>query len=139
MLILGGFESQMFVYFKKLLFQCFVAMRKHMDYICDMIDLMRRHSKFECFKFFKMNEFKERFGFSLSDEEVSRIPQKFGLENFFDSFFRGELRWIRWLTPATTQVEHSFMTTIKTLRMGSSTNSVLVILPSSCLVVALSS
>jgi hypothetical protein len=48
--IMGGPESQMFEYFKSLLEKAFYEVRKHLDDIISMIEIMFKDSQFPCFK-----------------------------------------------------------------------------------------
>ena len=41
-----------------------------MTYICDHIEIMRKDSPMVCLKGFDMEAFKERFAFSMNDDEV---------------------------------------------------------------------
>ena len=63
-------NTELFLYFKMLLLKCFVAVRKHQDYICELISLMEKESPLSCFKYFKPDLLKERFHFNSSDAEV---------------------------------------------------------------------
>jgi phosphatidylinositol kinase/protein kinase (PI-3 family) len=71
----GVLETELFTYFKMLLYKCFLAARKHRDYICELINLMSQNSPLGCFKSFRPDLLKERFFFNLSDQEVSRTSK----------------------------------------------------------------
>jgi len=68
--VIGGVESPLFEYFKILLIQGFLAIRKYIDDFCDIIELMSRESQLPCYEKFNMKEFKDRFKPSMSDGEV---------------------------------------------------------------------
>jgi phosphatidylinositol 4-kinase B len=68
--LIGGVSSSMFEYFKILLIQGFIALRKYVDDLCDIVDIMSRESCLPCFEKFSLKEFKDRFKPSLLDTEV---------------------------------------------------------------------
>lgn len=70
--LMGGVESSMFEYFKILLIQGFIAIRKYVDDLCDIIDIMSRESCLPCFEKFNFKEFRDRFKPTLLDSEVTR-------------------------------------------------------------------
>lgn len=69
--LMGGVNSSMFEYFKILLFQGFLALRKYVSDIVDIVEIMSRESSLPCFEKFNLKEFRERFKPSLSDKEVN--------------------------------------------------------------------
>lgn len=68
--LIGGPESSMFEYFKILLIQGFISLRKYVDDLCDIVDIMSRESCLPCFEKFNLKEFRERFKPHLTDIEV---------------------------------------------------------------------
>lgn len=72
MQLIGGLDSPMLEYFKILLIQGFIALRKYVDDICDIVDIMSKESTLPCFDKFNMKEFKERFKPNLSDNERAK-------------------------------------------------------------------
>lgn len=48
--IMGGVDSQMFEYFKSLLNKAFYEVRKHLEDIISIIEIMFKDSNFPCFK-----------------------------------------------------------------------------------------
>lgn len=67
-----GRDSKLFIYFKVLIYQCFVVIRKHIDYVCNAIEIMMEGSSMKCFSNFDLKGFRDRFNFSLNDNEVGR-------------------------------------------------------------------
>jgi len=47
--IMGGIDSEMYMYFKSLLTVAFYEVRKHMDDLIAMIEIMYPHSNMPCF------------------------------------------------------------------------------------------
>jgi len=70
MKLMGGPHSAMFAYFKILLIQGFLAIRKYIDEISDILEIMSMESKLPCFEKFDIRTFRDRFKISLTDEEV---------------------------------------------------------------------
>lgn len=68
--LMGGTQSSMFEYFKILLIQGFMALRKYVDDFCDVVDIMSRESNLPCFEKFNIKEFRERFRQNIADSEV---------------------------------------------------------------------
>ena len=71
--LMGGPESPMFAYFKVLLIQGFVALKKYVDSFEDIVEIMSRESKLPCFEKFDINVFLSRFKKNITDREVSRL------------------------------------------------------------------
>lgn len=68
--LMGGVNSSLFEYFKILLIQGFMALRKYVDDFCDIVEIMSKESNLPCFEKFNMKEFRERFRQNLADAEV---------------------------------------------------------------------
>lgn len=60
----------MFAYFKILLIQGFMSLRKYIDEFCDIVDMMSRDSKLPCYDKFDMKTFRGRFKENMTDAEV---------------------------------------------------------------------
>jgi phosphatidylinositol 4-kinase B len=67
---MGGTGSALFEYFKILLIQGFMALRKYVDDFCDIVEIMSKESNLPCFEKFSVKEFRERFKQNLADTEV---------------------------------------------------------------------
>lgn len=62
----------MYEYFKILLIQGFIALRKYVDDLCDIVDIMSRESTLPCYDKFNLKEFRERFKPNLLDSERAK-------------------------------------------------------------------
>ena len=67
--IMGGVNGEMFEYFKSLLNKAFYEVRKHLDDIISMIEIMYKNSQFPCFK----------GGESIFDEIKKRCSTRFNI------------------------------------------------------------
>lgn len=69
--LMGGYKSEMYVYFAMLVSKGFLALRKYFDDFCLLIEIMEIESDFECFvdKENAIKEFRERFWLGLEDNE----------------------------------------------------------------------
>ena len=47
--VMGGLDGEMFDYFKSLLTKAFFEVRRHLDDLLAMIEIMFKHSEMECF------------------------------------------------------------------------------------------
>ena len=68
--LLGGVESDTFTYFKLQLLKGFMELRKHVDSIVYILQIMMEGSDLPCFENFDCKEFKERFKEKSTDKEV---------------------------------------------------------------------
>lgn len=69
--LMGGEESPMFTYFRILLLQGFTALRKYIDEICNIIQIMMVDSDLPCFEKFDFKVFRDRFKERYTDKERS--------------------------------------------------------------------
>ncbi|CAG9323471.1 unnamed protein product [Blepharisma stoltei] len=69
--LMGGMDSEMFRYYKCLLIQGFLELRKHVDKLEILISMMAPGRKLPCFRDFDraVHEFRERFHLSKTDEK----------------------------------------------------------------------
>jgi phosphatidylinositol 4-kinase len=70
---MGGFDSDMFIYFKSLLIKGFMELRKHVDLIITLLLVMMDDSNLNCFMNFDDNLFRSRFLEGKTDKEVKII------------------------------------------------------------------
>lgn len=70
--LIGGIDSPLYDYFKILLIQGFIALRKYVEDICDIVEIMSRESTLPCYEKFNMKEFKERFKPTLVESERTK-------------------------------------------------------------------
>jgi len=70
--LIGGVDSPLYDYFKILLIQGFIALRKYVEDICDIVEIMSRESTLPCYEKFNMKEFKERFKPTLVESERTK-------------------------------------------------------------------
>ncbi|CAG9311014.1 unnamed protein product [Blepharisma stoltei] len=72
--LMGGMDSEMFRYYKILLLQGFLELRKHVDKL-EILIIMMAGRKFPCFRDFDkaVNEFRERFHLSKTDEKCMTL------------------------------------------------------------------
>lgn len=71
--LMGGIDSSLFQYFKILLIQGFIVLRKYVDEICDIVEIMSRESQLPAYDKFNPKEFRDRFNPSLLDSEVGPL------------------------------------------------------------------
>lgn len=69
--LIGGVDSPLYDYFKILLIQGFIALRKYVDDICDIVEVMSRESTLPCYDKFSLKEFRDRFKPTLVESEVT--------------------------------------------------------------------
>ena len=74
--LMGGVNSQMFEYFKILLYQGFMAVRKYVDDFCDIVEIMSKESNLPCFEKFNIKDFRERFKQNLYDKDVATLNSR---------------------------------------------------------------
>jgi hypothetical protein len=58
---MGGKDSDLFQYFKMLLLKGFITLKKYVDDICGIINIMKDGSDLPCFYSFNYEELKRRF------------------------------------------------------------------------------
>jgi len=68
--LMGGVGGAMFDYFKILLYQGFVCIKKYVDEICDLVGIMSKGSDLACFDKFDMKAFRARFNRDKTDKEI---------------------------------------------------------------------
>jgi phosphatidylinositol 4-kinase len=68
--LLGGRESETFGYFKILLAQGFMELRKYVDSIIYLLEIMMEESDLPCFQEFDIKVFRSRFFEKSTDKEV---------------------------------------------------------------------
>ena len=67
---MGGRESETFNYFKILLVQGFMELRKYVDSIIYLLEIMNEESDLPCFQEFDIKLFRSRFFEKSTDKEV---------------------------------------------------------------------
>ena len=67
---MGGRESETFNYFKILLVQGFMELRKYVDSIIYLLEIMNEESDLPCFQEFDIKVFRSRFFEKSTDKEV---------------------------------------------------------------------
>lgn len=83
--LMGGKNSNMFTYFKILILQGFMELRKHVHVIEFMLDIMMKDSDLPCFAEFSLKEFLARFHVKATDQECFKIVEKL-IDNSFDNW-----------------------------------------------------
>jgi len=68
--LMGGRESNMFMYFKILIMQGFMELRRHVDSIRYILEIMMYESDLPCFGEFNLEVFCSRFEETATDNEV---------------------------------------------------------------------
>jgi len=68
--MMGGPNSNTYTYFKLQLTKGFMELRKHVEELAYLIQIMVDGSDLACFEKFDLQEFKERFKERSTDEEV---------------------------------------------------------------------
>jgi phosphatidylinositol 4-kinase len=66
---MGGRDSEMWTYFKVLLWKGFLEVRKYVNDIVYLVEIMREGSDLPCFKAFDLDQFRERFMEYKTDKE----------------------------------------------------------------------
>ena len=75
--IMGGLDSDMYVYYKILILQGLLAARKHMDKLMPIVEIMQHGSQLNCFA--KGNVtlgLRERFHLNMTDEQLKLYVEK---------------------------------------------------------------
>lgn len=73
--LMGGKDSEMWTYFKALLWKGFFQVRKHVNDIVYLVEIMREGSDLPCFQKFNLEKFKERFLETKSDKECMEFVE----------------------------------------------------------------
>lgn len=71
--LIGGRDSNMFMYFKILIFQGFMELRRHVDSIRYILEIMMQESDLPCFGEFNLEVFCSRFEQNATDTEVKTL------------------------------------------------------------------
>ncbi len=71
--MLGGKSSETFKYFKLLLWVGLMELRKHVQDICLLVEIMMEESDLPCFAEFDLKVFRSRFLENSTDKEVFKI------------------------------------------------------------------
>jgi phosphatidylinositol 4-kinase len=67
---MDGVGSDQYLYWKMLMCKGFLEIRKHVDELVTLLNIMMDGSDLECFENFTIESFKERFKPSIPDEAV---------------------------------------------------------------------
>lgn len=70
---MGGLNSNMFLYFKVLLMKMLIILKKHVEELCCLVNIMMEESNLPCFHGFDFNEFKSKFGETSTELEVFKM------------------------------------------------------------------
>lgn len=68
--LMGGKESNMFLFFKMLVFKGFLELRKHTDDLIYLITIMMDDSDLPCFTGLDINDLRAKFMEKCTDKEV---------------------------------------------------------------------
>ena len=68
--LMGGKNSNTFTYYKVLMMQGFIELRRHSENIQVMLEIMMKESDLPCFTEFNLVEFMARFQIQCTDLEV---------------------------------------------------------------------
>uniref|UniRef100_S4RR80 Phosphatidylinositol 4-kinase beta n=1 Tax=Petromyzon marinus TaxID=7757 RepID=S4RR80_PETMA len=69
--VMGGQDSDMFIYFKLLMLQGLIGARKHMERVVQIVEIMQQGSQLPCFHGAStIRQLKERFHMSLTEEQL---------------------------------------------------------------------
>ena len=71
--LMGGRDSEMWTYFKVLLWKGFLEVRKYVNDIVYLVEIMSEGSDLPCFKTFNLDSFQERFMEHNSDEDIYKF------------------------------------------------------------------
>jgi phosphatidylinositol kinase/protein kinase (PI-3 family) len=75
--IMGGLQSDMYHYYKILIFRSLIAARKHVDKLIPIVEIMQHGSQLNCFS--KGNVtlgLRERFHLNMTDEQLEFVVEK---------------------------------------------------------------
>ncbi|EAR89476.2 phosphatidylinositol 4-kinase (macronuclear) [Tetrahymena thermophila SB210] len=67
--LMGGRNSDQFGYYKSLLVRAFIEIKKHVNTICNLVQIMCDQSNLPCFDEFDMIQFRGRFKENFTDKE----------------------------------------------------------------------
>lgn len=67
---MGGLDSDMFQYYKMLMVKGVMELRKHVEGIVYLLNIMRQESDLPCFENFDEKVFRDRFKERFTDKEV---------------------------------------------------------------------
>ena len=67
---MGGMQSATFLYFKMQLIKGFMELRKHVDFLAFILQVMMEGSDLPCFTGFQIGPFRDRFKERSTDNEV---------------------------------------------------------------------
>lgn len=70
---MDGKDSDMFLYFKYLLYKGFRAVQNHAEELQLILNIMKYESDMACFEKFDLSQFRERFMENKSESEVNEI------------------------------------------------------------------
>ena len=68
--LMGGVDSNMFLYFKVLLIKMLILLKKHVEELTCIISVMMEDSNLSCFQSFDYQAFKAKFGETSTETEV---------------------------------------------------------------------
>ncbi|XP_003388943.1 PREDICTED: phosphatidylinositol 4-kinase beta-like isoform X2 [Amphimedon queenslandica] len=73
--VMGGVNSDMYRYFKVLMLQGFLAARKHMEQIVNIVDIMQTGSQLPCFSHgpTTVKQLQDRFHLSLTEQQLELL------------------------------------------------------------------
>uniref|UniRef100_UPI00358E7B7D phosphatidylinositol 4-kinase beta isoform X2 n=1 Tax=Myxine glutinosa TaxID=7769 RepID=UPI00358E7B7D len=72
--VMGGQDSDMFLYYKLLMLQGLIAARKHMERVVQIVEIMQQGSQLPCFHGAStIRQLKERFHMSLTEEQLQML------------------------------------------------------------------
>ncbi|CAG9327776.1 unnamed protein product [Blepharisma stoltei] len=76
--LMGGYQGELFIYYKILLYQGFLALRKHTTELLLIIEMMRPGESLNCFRDSEraLKEFSARFRLDLSEEQCMEFIEK---------------------------------------------------------------
>ena len=73
---MGGQNSNMFMYYRILLFQGFTSLKKHVEGFVTFMEIMMENSMLPCFLKFDLAQFEDRFKPILTDSEREDYVKK---------------------------------------------------------------
>ncbi|KAM7384934.1 hypothetical protein PAMA_012018 [Pampus argenteus] len=75
--VMGGLDSDMFIYYKMLMLQGLIAARKHMEKVLQIVEIMQQGSHLPCFHGSStIRGLKERFHMSLTEEQLQLLVEQ---------------------------------------------------------------
>lgn len=82
----GGYNSDTFYFFKMQLLKGLIELRKHVDSIVYLLNIMKTDTHLPCFDYFDEKAFRDRFMETSTDHEVRRFRWVGFVNNFFEDF-----------------------------------------------------